>query len=711
MNGPDVSGLRPAPAGLDRRAFLRHLGGGLLLACSLDPARARALPTVDEIGPEDRGQRPARQIAAWLHIGPDGEITAYTGKVEIGQNARTSLTQAVAEELRVPYETVRVVMGDTALVQVDIGTFASLTTPVMFAQLRRAGAAARELLLDRAVADWKVDRAQLVAAEGKVAHPPTGRSVAYGALAEAAEMVAEIDEHIPLTPPVEWQVAGRPIPKVGARNLVTGRHKFASDLKRPNMLYGQVLRPPAYGLTLASLDDSAARKLPDVTIVRDGPFAGVVAADRHTAGQAIAAMKPEWQGKPPEGTEGDILDRLRDRKRPAPDDARSRIHAGDLDAALASASVRLSQSYSCAYIAHVALEPRACIAEWDGDRLTVWTGTQVPFGIRAGLARTFQIPETSVRVIVPDTGSGYGSKHAPDAEIECARLARAVGRPVRLGWSREEEFTWNYFRPAGIVDATAGAASDGALAAWEFHNINSGVAGLDTPYRVPARRCEFHPSDSPLRQGAYRALASTLNHFARESLMDELARALKLDPLAFRLRNLEDERLIEALRRGAERFGWPGSPAPGRGLGLACGAEKGAVIATFVEVAVEPGARRLQVVRVLTAFSPGAIVSPDHLANQIEGAAMMGLGGALFESLAFRDGKLRNARLSRYRVPRFTDMPRIEALVIDRKDLPAGGAGEIPLVGIAPALANAIADATGTRLRALPLVPDAVVPA
>ncbi len=347
------------------------------------------------------------------------------------------------------------------------------------------------------------------------------------------------------------------------------------------------------------------------------------------------------------------------------------------------------------------------MAEWDGDRLTVWTGTQRPFGVRSDLARAFRLPEDHIRVIVPDTGSGYGSKHSGEMEVEAARLARAAGRPVRRAWTREEEFTWAYFRPAGIVEVIAGVRQDGTLTAWEFHNTNSGTAGLPTPYEVPNQLIAFHPSRSPLRQGAYRALAATLNHFARESLMDELARGLKLDPLAFRLKNLQDDRARAAFEAAAARFGWGQARAgEGHGFGLAGGHDKGAAFATCAEVAVERGSGQVRVVRIVTAFEPGAIVNPDHMKNQVEGATMMGLGGALFEAVRFQNNRLRNPRFSSYRVPRFRDLPRIEVVLLDRKDLPPSGAGEIPIVGVAPAIANAIYDATGTRLRSLPLVPD-----
>jgi nicotinate dehydrogenase subunit B len=302
-----------------------------------------------------------------------------------------------------------------------------------------------------------------------------------------------------------------------------------------------------------------------------------------------------------------------------------------------------------------------------------------------------------VRVIVPDTGAGYGGKHTGEASIEAARLARAAGKPVKLVWTREEEFTWAYFRPAGVIDIRSAVGSDGKLTAWEAHNFNSGTAGLHTPYAVPHQRHVFHPTDAPLRQGSYRALASTANHFARETHIDELAVMTAADPLAFRERNLTDARLRAVLHAAAERFRWH----PGKGVGLACGTEKGGYVATCAEVAVDKD--QVRVIRLVTAFECGAIVNPDGLRNQIEGAALMGLGGALFEAVDFADGRILNGRFSSYRVPRMSDLPALDTVLVDRRDLPSAGAGEAPIITVAPAIGNAIASLTSRRLRGLPL--------
>jgi isoquinoline 1-oxidoreductase len=350
------------------------------------------------------------------------------------------------------------------------------------------------------------------------------------------------------------------------------------------------------------------------------------------------------------------------------------------------------------------------LAEWDGARLTVWSGTQQPFGVRRELAEALGVPEAHVRVIVPDTGGGFGGKHGGEVAAEAARLSRASGRPVKVRWSREEEFTRGYLRPAAVIDVRSGARRESVITAWELRNTNSGAFGVVGPYEIPNQRIDFQPADSPLPQGSYRALAATANHFARESHMDELAHALGIDPLALRLTHLRDERLAAVFHAAAERMDWAhGSRELGFGVGIAGGVEKGARVATCVAVRVGDD-RHLEILRIVTAFECGAIVNPDGLTNQIEGATVMGLGAALFEAIHFEAGAIQNASLTDYRVPRITDVPPIEVVLLDRRDLPSAGGGETPIIAIAPALANAIFAATRVRLRSLPLVPDGVIP-
>jgi isoquinoline 1-oxidoreductase len=646
---------------------------------------------------------------AWLHVGTDGTVTAFTGKVDVGQDNRTALSLRVAEELRVSLAAVRLVMGDTDVCPFDVGTFGSRSMPDAGEHLRKTAASARECLLGLAAARWNVGAAELVAADGCVRQSHGSRSVAYGELVRGMRRLEVTSSGAPVTPGPAEEMVGRPTPRLAAAEIVTGVKRYPSDLSLPGMLHGRVLAPPAFGAILRSVDVARAEALPGVTVVHEGSFVGVVAPDPFRAGRALLAIEAHWD-LAPQPSETELNDYLR--THPVQEEGwEGAFHhdVGDPDGTFAAAPVKLAATYTTAYIAHAPLETHVALAAWDDARLTVWSGTQQPFGVRGELAEALGVPETHVRVIVPDTGGGFGGKHGGEVAVEAARLSRATGRPVRVRWSREEEFTRGHLRPAAVIDVRSGARRDGAITAWELRNTNSGMFGVVGPYEIPNQRIDFQPADSPLPQGAYRALAATANHFARESHMDELAHALGIDPLALRLNHLRDERLAEVFHAAAGRMDWARRPhEPGLGVGIAGGVEKGARVATCVAVWVGDD-RRLKILRIVTAFECGAIVNPDGLTNQVEGATVMGLGAALFEAIHFEAGTIRNASLSDYRVPRLADVPPIEVVLLDRRDLPSAGGGETPIVAVAPALANAIFAATGVRLRSLPLVPDGVI--
>lgn len=686
-----------------RRDLLKALGGGILILSVVKEVLAQESGGGRQRRGGGGGQMP-QEIGAYVHIGQDGAITVFTGKVEVGQNARTSLTQVAAEELRVPIASIHLVMADTALTPYDAGTFGSQTTPRMVPQIRQAAAAARETLLDLAAEQWKADRAKLTLANGAVMDPGTQRKLTFGQLTQGQKLNKTIRREAETVPPTQWKIEGQPTLKVNARDIVTGKHEYTSDIQRPGMLYGKVLRPASFGATLASVDTKAAEAMTGVTVVKDGEFVGVVGLDSLTASRALDALKAEWKTTPQPSSK-ELFDYLKKNARDP--QGRPGEQATSDPAKLPPGDKMLSATYAIAYIAHAPLEPRAAVAEWEGDKLTVWVGTQRPFGVRSELAGVFNLPEERVRVITPDTGSGYGGKHTGETAIEAARLAKSVGKPVKLVWTREEEFTWAYFRPAGVIEASGSVKSDGTLTGWEFTNYNSGGSAVRSPYAIPSQQSQFRSTQSPLRQGSYRALASTANNFAREMFMDELAHALGMDPLAFRLKNLQDERLRNVMEAAAKKFGWgERKAASGRGFGLALGTEKGGYVASCAEVAVDPKTRKVQIVRVVTAFECGAIINPIHLENQVEGGVIMGIGGALFESIAFENGKILNPRFSKYRVPRFGDIPVLETVLLDRKDLTSVGAGESPIICLAPAVGNAIFAATGQRLRSLPMLPD-----
>lgn len=679
-----------------RRAFLRRFTGGLAVLWFIETSATSPAQTAPA-APRRPGPPPPppRELAAWLHIAADGAITVFTGKVEIGQNARTSLSQIVAEELPAPLSSITLVMGDTSLTPFDRGTSGSRTTPDMVPILHRAAATARESLLDLAAKKLSVDRATLTARDGRIHHSGTQRSLGYGELTRGEKLVLDIADTTPIKPATAWTVAGTSVPKIGARAFVTGRHIYTTDFTRPGLLHGRVLRPTSFGATLATLDTSAADALPGATIVRDGEFVGAFAATEHLAAQAVAALRATWKTTP-QLAERDLYTHLRATARtrppapPTPDPAHT----------------HLAHTYTVPYLAHAPLEPHAAVAEWTApDRLTAWVSTQHPFAVRNELARVLALPPAHVRVLVPDVGSGFGGKHSAETALEAARLARVAQKPVKVVCTREEEFTWFYSRPAGVIDISSAARADGTVVNWTHDNINSGASAIRAPYEFAAQRTAFHAATSPLRQGPYRGLAATANAFARETHLDELARALRLDPLALRRQNLREPRALAALDTAARAFGWnfAAPRRPDTGIGLSFHSDKGAFMGTFAEVHVAPATGRITVTRVVQSFDPGAIINPAHLRSQVEGCIIQGLGAALFESVHFDHGRIQNSTFSTYRVPRFSDTPpRLEVILIDHKELPPSGAGESPLGGIAPAIGNAIFDATARRLRSLP---------
>lgn len=685
--------------GMTRRDFVKGLGAGLLLTISL-PGLAQER---SRSGWNTFLGSGAANLAARIHLGNDGSITVLCGKVEAGQGARAELSQAAAEELRVPVSRVRMILADTSMVPNDGMTAGSGSTPRTVPAVRRGAALARSLLIEFACSQWQVKQTAVAVRDGQVIDIVAHRSCGYADLAKNASLGKLFAQPIPpdieLTPVKEWKVMGTPVARPTGREIVTGMHQYPSDIARPGMLYGKILRPPAYGARLLSIDLSAAKAMPGVVVVHDGDFVGVAAPDTLRAEHAVSAIAgtAKWQNTP-QPSSAELFDYLRR-------NAEGGVPPNPFAAVLNNGRA-LSRTYHVPYIQHAPLEPRAAVAEWQGSRLTVWTGSQNPFGIREELADAFHIAEDQVRVIIPDFGAAFGGKHTGEFAVEAARLARAAGKPVSLRWTRAEEFTWAYFRPAAVIDAQASLDDRGRIATWHFVNINSGPNAVDTPYAIAKKDCQFVPSKPPLRHGSYRGLAATANNFAREVFMDELAALAAVDPLEFRRQHLEEPRLHAVLETAAENFGWQQHAAKqdrATSVGLACGTEKGSYVAACAEIEIDPHGRKIHVRRVCEAFECGAIVNPANLRAQIQGAIIMGIGAALREEMQFENGRILNASFGKYRVPRLDDVPELYIYPVNRPDLPSAGAGETPIIAIAPAIANAVFRATKKSVGALPL--------
>ena len=599
----------------DRRDFLRTLGGGLLWVVQVQAQDA--------------------VVPVRVQVTDDGRYRAFTGKMEMGQGVRTLLTQAFAEELGVPTDRVSLVMGDTQLCPDDGGTWASLTTPQTVPVIRQAAAAVR-----------------------------AARSGAAAAV----------------TPPEQWTTLGTSVHNVDGRAIVTGVKVYPSDLRVPGLLHAEVVRSPAHTATLKSFDTTGAASLPGVRVVRDGDLLAVLASDPTTARLARQRVSATWDMTPL--TPQPEWPALYRRTAEAPvEQPQARypplLRRGDVETALAAsaASRRRSSTYHIAPIAHVPLEPRAAVAVWDGTTMTVHSGTQAPFLVRQEVARALKLPEAQVRIIVHDAGGAFGGKQRGECDVEAARLARLRGAPVRVAWSREEEFTCSYTRPAGVIDVDSAVDARGHLTALKFANYNSGASGLVSPYDIAHHWIGFFRTKSAVRQGSYRALAAVAH---------------------------TDARLREVLTRTATRFGWDRAAAtPRRGIGVSCTLEKDARLALCVEIEMAGQDVRLQ--RLVATGDFGAALNPDALQNLMTGAILQGLGGALWEQVRFEGDRQRTRSLAGYRVPRFRDLPDLDVEILDRRDVPSAGAGESPIVLPAPALAAAIFRATGQRRRDLPL--------
>ncbi len=465
------------------------------------------------------------------------------------------------------------------------------------------------------------------------------------------------------------------------------------------MQYGKVLRPPAYGATLKSIDLAPAQSLSDVTVVRDGDFVGVAAPTTARAQQALHALSKTavWDRKPHPSSE-QIYDYLRNH-------TAGGVPENPLRDAMAAAAHQLEQTYHVAYVQHAPMETRTALALWQDGSLTVWTGTQNPFGHHRELTGAFDLPNDKVRVIVPDFGCGFGGKHTGEAAIEAARLARAANCPVLLRWTREEEFAWAYFRPAAVIDIAASLDPQGRISSWHMININSGGSALDTPYDIPQTHTRFVRSDAPMRRDRTVCWRPP-PIISRESVMDELAEAAHSDPLDFRLAHLKNERIRGVLEKAAQEFHWHDKvrqKRPNYGVGLACGTEKNSVVAACVEVEIEPRDNEIVVRHVCEAFECGAILNPDNLLAQVQGCIIMGLGPALREEVRFQNGENQTVSFSDYLVPRMRDVPTLDIHLLNRPDLESAGAGETPMIAVAPAIANAVCQATGKRIRQMPI--------
>jgi nicotinate dehydrogenase subunit B len=650
--------------------------------------------------------QPDAPKARWLTVRPDGTAVAYAGKVEYGQGIRTGLAIEVAEELRLPLDAVQVVLSDTDAVPWDMGTFGSQSTARVGLQLRKAAATAHQVLMDLAADRLDLPVSDLTATGGRVvSRSDASRSASYADLLAGQALSRDIIDDVALTPASGFTVAGKKQLRIDAVARVTGRAIYTQDIVLEAMLFAAVLRTPSRGAKLTSIDTSIAERMPGVVqVVQDEHLVAVLADTDDHADAACQLLQARWEEIPGQPSHADLPDLLVRSGR----DPFVTQEAGSVDDGLRAADAVLEATYFIPYVSNAPIEPRAAVARWDGDHLTVWAGTQRPFGIRTELAQRFSIEEQQVRVIAPEIGGGFGSKSMYPIAHEAARLARIAGRPVRVAFSRRDEMMHATVRPAAAIVVKSGFKSDGTIVAWQFDGYHAGDRpflgrrGSETPYDTPNVKVTTFTSDSPLSSGSYRSLGGAVNHFARESHIDEIAAVVGVDPVELRLRNLSHPRFRRVLERAAAAHGWTAGAQPShQGAGVAIGLDVGSYAATCVQLDVQGAEVRVE--RVTVALDCGLVVNPDGVVNQAEGSIVMGIGTALYEAMEFQDGRVLNAGFTRYRVPRASDAPVIDTVLVGDDATPSTGAGEPAIVPIAAAIANAVFDRTGVRHRALPI--------
>jgi len=698
---------------MDRRDFVKVLGGGIVVLVNLPLKSIHDLVELQRRGyPED--------INAYLHIAEDGRITLYSGKIEMGQGVMTSLTQMAAEDLGVTMDAIHIVMGDTDTCPYDMGTFGSLTTRMFGPAVRAAAAQARLVLTDLAAQRFGVPRSAL-AVENGVVYVTANRSrhVTYGELAKGQKITHTVGEKAVLKAVERFRVMGQSIKRLDRVEKVTGAAKYAGDIQRPGMLYARLVRPPAHDARLTRVDTSAAEAMPGVTVVNQNGLVAVLATDPEMAERALKLVKADFSlGAPPLNTES-IFEHLVT----AASAPNTRDTAGSLDAGKAACTQSFDITYYNSYVAHAPIEPHTAVAELQNGKMTVWASTQGPFPVRSAVARAIGFSQENVRVFTPYVGGGFGGKTPGPQAVEAAQLAKITGKPVQVAWTRAEEFFYDTFRPAAVVKVSSGIDAAGKIALWDYQVYGAGSRGSDVFYDVPNRRVRVYgewgggnaDGYHPFAVGPWRAPAANTNRFAAEQQIDAMAAAIGMDPLAFRLKNTTDPRMLAVLQAVARASGWTPRAAPGKtgkGRGLACGIDAGSYVAHVAEVTVDRSTGAVKVDRVVCAQEMGVVVNPDGARMQMEGCIAMGLGYTLGEEVRFENGKILDVNFDTYHIARFSWMPeKVETVLVPNDALSPQGGGEPAIVNMGAVVANAIFDATGARMVRLPMTAERVLAA
>jgi nicotinate dehydrogenase subunit B len=694
---------------MNRREFLKRLGllgGGVIIGFSIFDRRtwARMARTgfLDARIPTD--------FNAFLRIGTDNRVVLYTGKIEMGQGAMTSLPQLLAEELYVNVDAVDIVMGDTDLCPWDAGTFGSLSTRHFGIFLREAAVEARGVLLQLAADHLKSPVDRLVTQNGTVYdQSKPDRRVSYGELTKGQIIEKHLEDLPPFKPSSAFETMGKSVPRRDALAKVTGAAKYSGDIRLEGMLYAKILRPPSHGAKLLEADTGPAKTIDGLQVVEEGDFIAVLHRHPDVAEQGLAKIKARFD-RPKTGIDDKtIFDHLL-KSAPSPETA---SQEGNLETGEKQAASVIEKTYFNSYVAHAPMEPHTALADFDGKKLTVWASTQTPFPVKDMIAGRLGLSPDAVRVIAPYLGGAFGGKSASQQALEAARLAKRLKKPVQVAWSRAEEFFYDTFRPAAIVKIKSGLDNSGRMTLWDYHVYYAGPRGSEQFYDIPHHRERVYggwggPAGKyhPFAVGPWRAPGNNTNAYARELHLNLMAARAGADPLQFRLAHLKDKRMLNVLQAAAKKFGWQPIKTPsGRGYGIACGIDAGTYVAFMAEVEVDKGSGNVEVKRVVCAQDMGVVVNPEGATMQMEGCITMGLGYALSEEVRFSDGEIFDLNFDTYTLPAFSWLPKIETVILENPDLPPQGGGEPPIIGMGGVIATAIYDAVGAAVFQLPMTP------
>jgi CO/xanthine dehydrogenase Mo-binding subunit len=732
-------------ADLISRRDLLKAGGAIVVSFAFAVAPRRAAAQAGTVpAAADRPIDPG-EVDGLLAIHADGSVTLYTSKVDVGTGMRMALAQMAAEELGVSPSRVSVVEGDTATCPDQGGTGGSTGLVRGGTEIRAAAATARRALLTLGAAQLNRPAADLTIADGQVRPRAGGAGVGIGSLIGDRRFALKVDRNAPLIPPSQLTAIGKPLLRPDVPDKCTGRHTYVQDFVVPGMLHGRVIRPPAIGATLVSVDEGSVRAIPDVRVVRVENFLAVVASDEWAAVRAASALKAtwsNWEGLP--GHQG--LDRY---SRNAPLERDQEIlNRGDAKAAARGAAKTLSATYFWPFQSHASLGPSCAVADVRADgSATVWCASQGTHGLRTNLSKVFGIPPEKFRVVFLDGSGSYGTNGTDHVAADALLLSKTIGQPVRVQWMRHDEHGWDPKGPQQLLDVRASLDASGRIVSWETemwvpnaapgarallsadaakiaqeHGTGSGAITQngDPPYAADNVRVVAHLiKDTPLQLSNLRAPGKIANVFAVEGFTDELAEAAGVDAVDFRLKRLSDPRAIDVITRVASSFKWDTRTSPnprsrqgnllvGRGIAYMRYKQAENYIAIAMEVAVNPASGAVQVRRVTCAHDCGLIVNPDGLRNQVEGCIVQTLSRALHEEVTFDRSRVTSVDWVTYPILRFPEAPAVDVILIDRPNEPLVGAGEAATAPVAAALANAVFDATGVRLRTVPFTAERV---